>query len=91
MPQAGFEPAIPATKRPQTYALDRTATGIGDSLTSISSFNKSTIIVNIKIFVSNSNSVVGNQYHTSYYVYWYVRWCFSLGYELFSSSPGREL
>jgi hypothetical protein len=29
MPQAGFEPAIPATKRTQTYALDRTATGIG--------------------------------------------------------------
>jgi hypothetical protein len=29
MPRAGFEPAIPATKRPQTYALDRAATGIG--------------------------------------------------------------
>jgi hypothetical protein len=29
MPRAGFEPAIPATKRPQTYALDRAAIGIG--------------------------------------------------------------
>jgi hypothetical protein len=29
MPRAGFETAIPATKRPQTYALDRAATGIG--------------------------------------------------------------
>jgi hypothetical protein len=29
MPSAEFEPAIPATKRPQTYALDRAATGIG--------------------------------------------------------------
>jgi hypothetical protein len=29
MPLAKFEPAISATKRPQTYALDRTATGIG--------------------------------------------------------------
>jgi hypothetical protein len=29
MPRAGFESAIPATKRPQTYALDRAATGIG--------------------------------------------------------------
>jgi hypothetical protein len=28
MPQAGFEPKIPATKRPQTYTLDRAATGI---------------------------------------------------------------
>jgi hypothetical protein len=29
MSSAGFEPAIPATKRPQTYALDRAATGLG--------------------------------------------------------------
>jgi hypothetical protein len=30
MPRVGFEPAIPATKRPQTYALDRAATGFGN-------------------------------------------------------------
>ena len=29
MPPAGFEPATPAGERPQTYALDRSATGIG--------------------------------------------------------------
>jgi hypothetical protein len=29
MPSAGFEPATPATKRPQTYALDRAATEVG--------------------------------------------------------------
>ena len=29
MPWARFEPAVPAIKRPQTYALRRTATGIG--------------------------------------------------------------
>ena len=28
MPPVGFEPAIPATERSQTYALDRAATGI---------------------------------------------------------------
>jgi hypothetical protein len=28
MPPAEFEPAIPASKRPQTQALDRTATGM---------------------------------------------------------------
>jgi hypothetical protein len=28
MPREGFEPAIPVTTRPQTYALDRAATGI---------------------------------------------------------------
>ena len=29
MPAAGFEPAIPASERPQTYAFDRAATGVG--------------------------------------------------------------
>jgi len=29
MPAAGFEPIIPASERSQTYALDRSATGIG--------------------------------------------------------------
>ena len=29
MPQVGFEPTISAGERPQTYALDRAATGIG--------------------------------------------------------------
>jgi hypothetical protein len=29
MPSVAFESAIPAIKRPQTYAFDRTATGIG--------------------------------------------------------------
>ena len=29
----GFEPATPTTKRPHTYALDHTATGIGFSYT----------------------------------------------------------
>jgi hypothetical protein len=30
MPRAGFKPAIPATKRPDTYDLDHAATGIGN-------------------------------------------------------------
>jgi hypothetical protein len=29
MPSAGFEPVTPATKRPQTYALDNAATEVG--------------------------------------------------------------
>jgi hypothetical protein len=32
MPPVGFEPAIPASARPQTYALDRAASGIGSSV-----------------------------------------------------------
>jgi hypothetical protein len=30
MLSAGFEPAIPASERPQTHALDRAVTGIGN-------------------------------------------------------------
>jgi hypothetical protein len=30
MPPAVFEPAIPASERPQTHALDSAATGISD-------------------------------------------------------------
>jgi len=29
MPPLGFEPTIPASERPQTYALDRAAIGTG--------------------------------------------------------------
>ena len=29
MPPAGFKPSIPASDRPQTFFLDRSATGIG--------------------------------------------------------------
>jgi hypothetical protein len=32
MPSMGFEPAIPTIEQQQFYALDRTATGIGDLL-----------------------------------------------------------
>jgi hypothetical protein len=32
MPVAGFETAIPETKRPQTNALDLMTTGIGNSV-----------------------------------------------------------
>jgi len=32
MPPAGFEPTIPASERPQTYALDRAATATGSFL-----------------------------------------------------------
>ena len=33
MPLVGFEPTISAGERPQTYALDRAATGTGDTST----------------------------------------------------------
>ena len=33
---AGFEPAVPAIERPQTYALDRTAIAVGFLVFSVS-------------------------------------------------------
>ena len=32
MPPVGFEPTIPAGERPQTYTLDRAATGTGENV-----------------------------------------------------------
>jgi hypothetical protein len=41
IPTARFEPAIPASERPQTYALDSAAIGIGSLLYSISIYHHS--------------------------------------------------
>jgi hypothetical protein len=52
MPRAGFEPATPSTKRRQTDALDRAATGIGifgDS--SLKSRPKNTFPVVLRAFI----------------------------------------
>jgi hypothetical protein len=39
MPPVGFEPAIPVSERPQTHALDRAATAIGNCLQYVCNFN----------------------------------------------------
>jgi hypothetical protein len=43
MPPAGFEPTIPVSERPQTQALDRAVTGIGDNLLEQFTFNLITV------------------------------------------------
>jgi hypothetical protein len=48
MPSAGFEPATPATKRPQTYALDRAATEVGS--TRLYGIMWHTMVVFMKLF-----------------------------------------
>ena len=40
MPPVGFEPTISAGERPQTYALDRTATGIDNKFLSFIQYMK---------------------------------------------------
>jgi len=56
MPTAGFEPAVPTIKRPQTHALVRAATGFGGK--------RDTTVNNIKHFM--------NYYYYYYYYYYYA-------------------
>jgi hypothetical protein len=51
MPSAGFEFAIPATKRPQTCTLDRAATGIGSYCMAKSVILATCVLTSIDIFV----------------------------------------
>jgi hypothetical protein len=48
MPRAGFEPETQANKRPQTYALDRAVTGIGNAYINI---------ILVRILCVNENSI----------------------------------
>jgi hypothetical protein len=51
MPSAGFEPAIPANKRPQTYVLDSAATGIGDRCTYLPFYKINHILEHLQVRV----------------------------------------
>ena len=46
MPPVGFEPTISAGERPQTYALDRLATGIGTTTTTNTTHTTTTTTTN---------------------------------------------
>jgi hypothetical protein len=53
MPQVGFEPTIPAGERPQTYTLDRAATGTGTSyILGINILSTIKILISIEIWFS---------------------------------------
>jgi hypothetical protein len=58
MPSAGFEPATPATKRPQTYALDRAATEVG--LWVLSAY-KEGLCIYLKSYMELWNCMVGKR------------------------------
>ena len=54
---AGFEPAIQASERPQSHALDRAATGIGLQILSAISITVTTITTDTAIYITtNKNS-----------------------------------
>ena len=71
MSPAGFEPAIPASERPQTYALDRAATGTGLRITLQSTIHNKACLedaksrldyenLNIKVFVEPEKKYILN-------------------------------
>ena len=49
MPPVGFEPTIPASERPQTYVLDRTATGTGCSSSATCHISAPCIPIGLKL------------------------------------------
>jgi hypothetical protein len=49
MSPAGFEPAIPATKRQQNHALDRAATGSGSILNTINNLHTSYMLLSSSV------------------------------------------
>jgi hypothetical protein len=51
MTQAGFEPAIPAAKRPQTYALGLAVTEIGQSDEYASSISRNVCFISFPLFI----------------------------------------
>ena len=56
MPPVGFEPTISTGKRPQTYALDRTATGTGARTYKIDKYETETKYL-IKIILCKGHAV----------------------------------
>ena len=61
---AGFEPAIPASERPQTEALDRAATGIGTLMVMLKKRQKNAI--STPLFGAHMNTILP-------FMQWYQR------------------
>ena len=53
MPPVGFEPTISAGERPQTYALDRAATGTGINEALLAVFRRNVSLVYFHMFYLN--------------------------------------
>jgi hypothetical protein len=70
MPREGFEPAIPATKWPQTYVLDHAATGIGET-------KPTKWIKGVTLMHQVNDTSICLHFHTPYYwtKYDYISYC----------------
>jgi hypothetical protein len=60
MPPVGFEPIIPAGERPQTYALDRGATGTGGIQLDTIQYSQTTLIIFYEFFVTSLDGLNRN-------------------------------
>ena len=56
----GFEPIIPAGERPQTYALDRAATGTGGIQYNTIQYSQTTLIIFYEFFVRSLDGLNRN-------------------------------
>ena len=59
MPLVGFEPTISASERPQTYALDRAATGTGSNPLESKIYTEEFFLVFLKYTLRNRSSNTG--------------------------------
>jgi hypothetical protein len=71
MPLVGFEPTISAGERPQSYALDRAATGIGN--TNISQLTYVLIIEQSLTFELNTNIMCMFAYSKFIYLFQHAK------------------
>ena len=55
MPPVGFEPTISASERPQTYALDRAATGTGNNLNTSQNFSSYLTVNAVNVIYKDQN------------------------------------
>jgi hypothetical protein len=68
MPPAGFEPTTPTSKRPQTHALDRAATGIGKNILTPLQYSVLIIVeitVIVKYLPTSVNYLIGSPFEAS--------------------------
>ena len=71
MPPVGFEPTISAGERPQTYVLDRAATGAGQSICSNSKnmYDKNHVAIHFLFQVRHTRCVEHKLKYNIIYIY----------------------
>jgi len=79
MPPVGFEPTISAGERPQTYALDRAATGTGKIHFSVSDFGLKQSARNLlELEAIDFGNVTFWSYHPYIKIIWALRFIYCL-------------